>query len=379
MKAEELSFYFKETYEESRALLLNNIQDLKPQIAGLQHHALKIPSTTSEDLFTDVLYLPPPTAHKDRLLILVSGTHGMEAFVGSALQNLYLKKHFMDTRNQGFGLLIVHAINPHGFKHRRRVSENNVDLNRNFDTDTDLFQLKNDGYQKVRDLLNPDEPVKSGSWDRLKFYFRCGIAVAQHSIDSLRRAVLKGQYEVPKGIYYGGNKFEPQKELLQKELLQFSQGYKKILLIDIHTGYGQRGKLHLFADRSPALDADYLKKIFSPYDLDYGQKTDFYEVTGGLVVYAAKLFQNQARYAGMVFEFGTLDSQKNLGSLDSLYRMVRENQLAHHGAHRTQDSQKIQNLFSEMFYPTNPEWRLETARQFENVLLATLKNQKELN
>ncbi|WP_413288483.1 M14 family metallopeptidase [Bdellovibrio sp. HCB337] len=378
VQAEELSFFFKDTYEDSRAQFLKNAESLKTQVPNLQLRSLKIPSAKSEELFTDVLYVPPPDADKDRLLILVSGIHGMEGFVGSALQNMFLQKNFFEARNQGFGVLLVHALNPYGFKFHRRVSENNIDLNRNFDINNSLFELKNDGYQSVRDLLNPTDSVGSGTLDRVKFYIQCVVAIAKYSMDSLRRAILKGQYEVPEGIYFGGNKFEPQKDLLEKELLEFSNGYKKILLIDLHTGYGQRGKLHLFADRSPALDASYLEKIFAGQGLDYGQKKNFYEATGGLVVYAAKLFQNKARYAGMVFEFGTLDSQKTLGSLDSLYRMVRENQHTHHGAHSPQDAQQIQHLFSEMFYPQDSQWRIDSAHQFEKALASALQKQKEL-
>lgn len=195
-------------------------------------------------------------------------------------------------------------------------------------------------------------------------------------MESLRRAVLKGQYEFPEGIYFGGQDFEPQKEILEKEFLRIGSGYEQILLVDVHTGYGERGHLHLFADRHPAIDTKYITKIFAGQPLDYGQKKDFYEVTGGLVIFAAKLFQQKTHYAGMVFEFGTLDSQKTLGSLDSIYRLTRENQLQHHGAASPADSEKIKHLFHEMFYPTSPEWRQRVQKQFRDTLSQALNNQR---
>lgn len=197
-------------------------------------------------------------------------------------------------------------------------------------------------------------------------------------MESLRRAILRGQYEESEGIYFGGKSFEPQKGLLEKEILALASGYAQVLLIDLHTGYGKRGHLHLFADRSPEIDPEYLQKIFAGYEMDFGQKKDFYEATGGFVVFAGKLLKGKSQYAGMVFEFGTLNSQNVLGSLDSLYRMVRENQEFHHGAGSQDEQKQIQHLFREMFYPSDPEWRESVAKQFQEVLSLALKNQKAL-
>lgn len=122
-------------------------------------------------------------------------------------------------------------------------------------------------------------------------------------MDSLRRAILKGQYDTPEGIYFGGKGFEPQKAILEKLLLEKSQGYKQVLLIDLHTGYGERGRLHLFADQDPILDDQYMKQVFAGLPMDYDSKEDFYKATGGIVLYGAQLFKDRARYAGIVFEF----------------------------------------------------------------------------
>lgn len=374
----EPSAYFQNSYPEARALFLKNISHLKAEIPALEHGEYKIPSSRFADLVTDSLYLPPKSGRKERLLILISGIHGIEGFTGSALQNAFLAENFFNQKDEGLGLLLIHALNPYGFKQKRRVSENNVDLNRNFETSSELFKIKNPGYRKMNSLLNPSEPAHSGWGDRLKFYFQCVKALLQYSMDSLRRAILKGQYEIPRGIYFGGQEFEPQKELMENLLLKTAPGYSQVLLVDLHTGYGERGRLHLFADRTPAMDENYLAQLFAGHPLDFAQKKDFYEATGGLVVYAAKLLEAKTRYAGIVFEFGTLDSQKTLGSLDSLYRMVRENQIMQQGARSEEDRQEIAGLFSEMFYPSDSAWRASALDQFRETLSLALKNQKAL-
>ncbi|MFM6930501.1 MAG: M14 family metallopeptidase [Bdellovibrio sp.] len=369
---------FKTSFADARASFLANIEELKQHNPHLRTHTVQIPTRTSENLQMDVAYIPPLSGKKERLLILTSGVHGMEGFVGSALQNQFTKENFWQLRDANLGILLIHAINPYGFKFNRRVTENNVDLNRNFDTSTDLFTLKNEGYKKVDSLLNPTEVAHGGIWDRLKFYFDCVKAIVKHSMESLRRAILRGQYEFPNGIYFGGTGFEPQKDLIEKEILEVAPGYEQTLLVDLHTGYGRRGQLHLFSDQTPDMDPVYLQNIFAGYELESGQKKDFYAVSGGLVVYLAKLLKSKSKFAGIVFEFGTLDSQKTVGSLDSLYRMVRENQKFHYGAHSKAEDEEINHAFAELFYPESPEWRQAVSQQFQEVLSRALTNLKEL-
>jgi hypothetical protein len=377
-RAESYTEFYKENYEASRAQFLQNIDRLKSSVPNLQHRAHSIPSKVSNDLFTDTLYLPPVSGKTDRLLVLISGTHGVEGYVGSALQNIFIKENFWQKRDENLGILMVHALNPYGFKLNRRVSEANVDLNRNFDTSTELFNLKNEGYNQVSPLLNPTTPAGSGWMDRTIFYLKCLYAIAQHSMDSLRRAILKGQYETPQGIYFGGKTFEPQKELLERVLLETTPGYKQVLLVDIHTGYGERGRLHMFADQEPELDQKYLLQVFAGLPLDFDSKEDFYKATGGIIVYGAKLLKDRARYAGMVFEFGTLDSQTTKGSLDSLYRMVRENQKHQYGYQSLDSQVKINKNFTDMFYPRDPAWQDAAAKQFREYLSKALDNLKGL-
>jgi hypothetical protein len=377
-QAETHSEFFKETYEASRDQFLRNIEELKISVPNLKHQAHAISSQVTQGLFTDSLYLPPPSGKTDRLLVILSGTHGVEGYVGSALQNIFIQENFWQKRDENLGILLVHALNPYGFKLNRRVSESNVDLNRNFDTSAALFALKNDGYHLVASLLNPTARAGSGWIDRGIFYAKSLLAIAQHSMDSLRRAILKGQYDTPQGIYFGGKTFEPQKDMLEKILLEVAPGYKQVLFVDIHTGYGERGRLHLFADQDPALDDKYLSQVFAGLPLDYDSKEDFYKATGGIVVYGAKLFIDRARYAGIVFEFGTLDSQTTKGSLDSLYRMVRENQMHQHGFQSPESQEKIKNLFSDMFNPRDPIWQEAVAKQFREYLSKALDNQKAL-
>src|SRR5580698_5857758 len=82
------------------------------------------------DLTTDVAWFGPRDA--DKVLVLVSGTHGVEGFCGSGAQVDWLRRAELDTLPPDMAALHVHAINPYGFAWLRRVTEENIDLNRNW-------------------------------------------------------------------------------------------------------------------------------------------------------------------------------------------------------------------------------------------------------
>ena len=71
------------------------------------------------------------SSDSEKTVLVVSGTHDVEGYCGSALQTEWLAKHFEDRPNDT-RVIMVHGFNPVGFAWVRRVNEDNVDLNRNF-------------------------------------------------------------------------------------------------------------------------------------------------------------------------------------------------------------------------------------------------------
>jgi hypothetical protein len=120
--------YFASTYSEARAKFLAAARRAK---ANLTHHALpNLYGPEKEDLFIDVAQLG--SNNPDSLLILISGTHGVEGFCGSGCQVGYLADELYEVLPSKSGAILIHALNPFGFAWLRRVNEDNIDLNRNF-------------------------------------------------------------------------------------------------------------------------------------------------------------------------------------------------------------------------------------------------------
>ncbi len=138
------------TYEESRLRFLAAAAEAGASVSSSPHAAQGM---AGEALAIDVASVGPEDA--DAVLLIVSGTHGVEGFTGSALQHHWLDRHEGD-RPDDVRVVLLHAFNPYGFSWVRRVNEDNVDLNRNF-IDWAQPPPANEDYGGIAHLLVPDE------------------------------------------------------------------------------------------------------------------------------------------------------------------------------------------------------------------------------
>jgi len=135
----------------------------------------------------------------ERLLVVISGTHGVECFCGSGLQVGLLKSGLAAEMPRGTAILLIHAINPSGFAWVRRVTEDNVDLNRNF-VDHARPHPVNAAYDELREAICPRDWINGqAAADATLEAFR-----QRHGIMALQSAISSGQYGDPEGVFYGG-------------------------------------------------------------------------------------------------------------------------------------------------------------------------------
>src|SRR3546814_17702236 len=83
------------------------------------------------------------------------GTHGVEGFCVSGAQIGHFRYRLFEAMPAGTRAVMIHAINPYGFAWLRRVTEDNVDLNRNFQ-DFSKPLPENRPYEEIHDFLIPD-------------------------------------------------------------------------------------------------------------------------------------------------------------------------------------------------------------------------------
>ena len=140
---------FSSDYSEARAKFLAACEAAN---APVEHFRNPETGPSGEPLFTDVTVLGPDDA--ERVLLLCSGTHGVEGFAGSAIQTGLLRDGIAERLPDGVRLVMIHALNPFGFAHLRRTNEDNVDLNRNF-IDHAVAHPLNPGYDDLAEIISP--------------------------------------------------------------------------------------------------------------------------------------------------------------------------------------------------------------------------------
>lgn len=198
---------------------------------------------------------------------------------------------------------------------------------------------------------------------------------------ALRQATVQGQYEFSDGIFYGGNDFEPQKEWLERLIAEKTNDYELVFEIDIHTGLGERGKLHYL----PGYDQDpksktFLEELFKDHTIDWpNREKEFYTVTGMFRQYVGSLLSADKKYIRIAFEYGTLNSQSVTGSIRSLHNMILENQGFQHGYENSETENLVKHRFREMFFPSSEIWRSQIMKQTSEILPVLINRYAQLN
>ena len=188
--------YFSATYPEARARFIEACEALDLDVA---HHVHPERGAQGEELATDVVRIGPADA--SHVFITMSATHGVEGFCGSGAQVGALRSGLYNDLPDNLAVVLIHAINPYGFSWLRRVTNENVDLNRNH-LDHDAPYPVNDGYEQLRDAICPQqwtEEAQAAARTTLEAYAR------EHGPMALQGAISGGQYSDPTGLFFGGN------------------------------------------------------------------------------------------------------------------------------------------------------------------------------
>ncbi len=368
------SSYFIDTYEESQNRFLTYEDQLKQHWQKTSHTEYGI---GHENLMVDTIFAEA-NKEKENLILLTSAIHGIEGYVGSAMLDVFQSSILQELNPDSTAIQYVHAVNPWGMKHFRRYNEDNVDLNRNFIYDWDTFDLKsNQDYIDLADFYEKDHSVGNSTMHELEFLGSVAKEAVVSGTDKIEKALLTGQYTHPSGVYYGGKEDTKSTEILKgifKEAL--GKGYKNVIHIDLHTGYGPRYQMSIFSAVSETMTQDEAVKAFN-YPLVLTPESDgFYITKGDNTDYIYQLQQKdyqQVNLYSTTFEFGTLGTNM-VGSIKSLRNTIDENRLYSYGTDSKWTEEKIKNRYLEMFYPSEQKWRDKAVEDFKQGLTGILTN-----
>ena len=339
---------FSATYAEARDKFR---QAAKAAGAALTSHDSPARGPAGESLTTDLAWIGPRDA--GRVLVTISGTHGVEGFCGSGAQVASFAA-LKDALPKDTARLVVHAINPAGFAWLRRVTQENVDLNRNF-VDHKGTLPENPGFEELFEAICPrewDDAILAASRKRLDAYGE------KHGAFALQAAISAGQYRHEDGIFYGGSAPTAARRTLEKIYAEHLGKAKKIAIIDFHTGLGPWGygePIVMHAPDSPGMaraKAWWGDKITSPLA---GSSTS--AVVRGDHVSASERLLAHAEVTGMALEYGTLPLNEVLDAVRG------DNWLHAHGNPDSATGKEMKRRIRDAFYGDRDDWKQMIAEQ----------------
>lgn len=312
------------------------------------------------ELTVDVAVRGPERA--SHALVVSSGLHGIEGYFGSAVQLAWLAEqdaHAPAARRT----VLIHALNPYGFAWRRRVNEENVDLNRNFLLRDQSYRGAHPSYRELDGLLNPPSPPTPGE----PFVLKAGWAIARRGFRALKNAVAQGQYEFPAGLFFGGTAPSRSARILAEHLPSWIGRPERVLHLDLHSGRGAYGRYALCVDR-PARDPRVVelgKRFGAAHVEAFDPRGVLYEIRGALGPWLEQLVPS-VQYDCLLAEFGTY------GALPVLAALRAENRAHHHAPDHEALREQTKRRLLEAFCPVAERWRrLVLARALEVLRQAT--------
>jgi hypothetical protein len=234
---------FPDSYVTARERLLFLVE--LSASSQIQHKAYPCPGKTpnGELLCTDAVWLGPENAAK--VLVLLAGTHGVEGFVGSAVEldhiSLIADEQLLIPADTA--VLIVHALTPWGYAWLRRCDVGGVDLNRN-GVDFSKPLPENPGYDSLRfALFSSDKAQRKSAFTEYE---------SKYGRNALEIAISGGQHTDPTGPFYGG-RTPAHGRLVTEDLMQhYNLHERHLAVIDLHSGLGPYGYGEIICDHHPA-------------------------------------------------------------------------------------------------------------------------------
>ena len=313
-----------------------------------------------EELAIDVAQLGKSDA--PTVAVMVSATHGVEGYAGSALQSWWLDERAAAMRSESTRVVLVHGLNPYGFSWVRRVNEDNVDLNRNFVDWTD--PPHNDRYGDVADFLVPnewtDEAQNSTTAALLEVAGRVGM-------DQFQAIVSGGQYDHPTGVFHGGSGPVWSNRWLTEHLPLLVGPASRIGLIDLHTGLGPWGHGELISHESAGSPGYQRGTLWWGDVRSMGDGESVSAELSGDCLGAIQSMVSDVEVTAAALEYGTVD-------MISVLQSLRADAWLHaHGDPAGPDASAIRAQVRAAFVDDDPAWLATIIERFDEVASGALR------
>ena len=335
------SISFSATYSQARDKFLLAAKRRGARTTSHLHPSAKSPN--GKDLFVDVACIGPESA--SAAVLVISGTHGVEGYAGSAIQVGWLNESI--DNQPSVKQVFVHALNPFGFAWNRRVTEENVDLNRNF-VDHSQSYPENPDYQGLKDAISPPdlEPeTLEGASRALRNYAK------EFGAFAMQETISKGQYIHPQGLYFGGRRPQWSANLLRQISEAELATCHRVAVVDIHTGLGAYGEAELISEDPPeAPSFQRAREWWGPSVCSTRDGGSVSAQVFGSLDSAIPTMLSHAETTMICLEYGTYSTLE-------VFQALRADNWLHNNNNTHASAATIKAQIRRAFYPDLPDWK----------------------
>ncbi len=283
----------------------------------------------------------------DTVVFLTSGVHGVEQAAGSWCQFDLIDREVLAELPGGIAVVLIHAINPWAAAARRRNTEENVDLCRNFVDFGAALPDPLDSYRALQPLFDAS-PAEADAADVALADF-----AAEQGVPAFYAAVMSGQYRDPDGIGFGGQGPTWARRTLEAIMLDHAGNARRVYALDYHTGVGPYAYGSIIGMQTGAR-LRRARQVFGDWVLAPRENppAGFIDVTGHSTDGYEALFPSADVMAG-VLEVGTFAQEVFTRRLLAEHRMTRA-----HGAESDHpDLARARRNLVDFFIPGDAHWR----------------------
>lgn len=334
---------FASSYKEARQKFMAGCIAEANKIESWQHSLRGI---TGEKLYVDLAWFGNSCASK--VIVLLSGTHGVEGFAGSGIQLASIQTGFHQPADSNIAVVLIHGLNPWGMSFARRVNEAGVDLNRNF-VDFSHTQPINPLYNELADIIVPQ------TWtpEVQKQTFQVLFEYISGSNTDRAANMAKGQYHHWYAPFYGGETATWSNLVFHKIVNKYLKDKKIVGLLDYHTGLGQYGTGQLMTiQNTNSSQSNIAQTVWGDKVAITGSSESVapYQPHGSLIAALPNMLINSVCIAA-AYEFGTIIETEVFESLRA------DHWLYLHGDLHSEQAQKIRSGMMKAFYCDHPDWQ----------------------
>ena len=340
-------------YQVQRARFLVAAERTGAVVTSYRH---PLPGPQGEALYTDVARRGPADA--SRVMLVISGIHGVEGYYGSDCQIAWLETRDENALPADTALVLVHLLNPWGAAHLRRVNEDNIDLNRHF-IDFSQPLPANPAYAGLHSLYHGDRD----SADR-----QLAEVLRDTGWQAVKRIAEAGQYTSAEGFFFGGTQPAWSFDTMAEIVTQHLSVAKTIISFDLHTGAGAWGHPMLLSiaeqhyaahEWGKDIYGEWLTLLYTGAGRDSATGITA-TATGYLSQYLLTALDGTL-ILPLVVECGTYEGEE-------MHRRVRDDHWLHlYGDPASAEGQRIKANLVEGFWPCDADWRALVAFRTQQI------------